>query len=266
MLIVGEKINTSRKGVEPLVRAHDTHAIIQLAKAQANCGAHYIDVNAGTLLSDEPEALAWLVKTIQSQVDLPLCIDSPNPQAIAEALKVHKGQAMVNSISAERERFDAIVPLVKEYGCSVVALCMDDHGIPETTEQEVQIARKLITNLENEGIGQERIFLDPLIRPVSAVPESAYVVLESVRQIRQEFPNVHFMCGLSNVSFGLPERKILNVTFLVLLMGAGLDGAILDPENRLLMSLMAAGNALLGNDDFFLKYIGSYREGRLNIG
>lgn len=265
MIIVGEKINTSRKGIEPLVLARDAQAIIKLAKDQAACGANYIDVNAGTLFDCEPEFLAWLVQTVQSELDLPLCLDSPNPKALEEALKVHRGQAMVNSISAEKQRFEQIVPLVKMYNCSVVALCMDDNGIPENVEQEVKVARKLIKDLEQEGIAQDRIYLDPLIRPVSAVPEAAELVVQVVRQIRAEFPEVHFMCGLSNVSFGLPARKFLNATLLVLLMGAGLDGAILDPENQLLMSLLKASDALLGRDEFFMDYISSYRKGMLMV-
>lgn len=265
MLIVGERINTSRKAIEPAVRARDVEFIQNEARNQVASGATYVDVNAGTLVSEEPEALAWLVQTVQAVVDVPLCIDSPNPIAIEAALKVHKGRAMVNSITAERERYSAIVPLVKEYGCKIVALCMDDSGMPETGEQRFEIARKLVEDLARDGVEEERIYIDPLVRPVSTGADFGVIVLDTIRRVTTELDGVHTICGLSNISFGLPTRKLLNRTFLVMAMTAGLDAAILDPTDREIMALVIASEALLGKDDFCMNYITAQREGKLDI-
>lgn len=265
MLIVGERINTSRKAIEPAVKARDVEFIQNEARSQVSSGATYVDVNAGTFVSEEPEALVWLVKTVQSAVDVPLCIDSPNPAAIEAALKVHTGTAMVNSITAEKERYSSIVPLVKEYGCKIVALCMDDSGMPETGEQRFGIACKLVEDLTRDGIEKDSIYIDPLVRPISTGADFGVIVLDTIRKITTELSGVHTICGLSNISFGLPTRKLLNRTFLVMAMTGGLDAAILDPTDKEIMALVIASRALLGKDDFCMNYITAQREGKLDI-
>jgi cobalamin-dependent methionine synthase I len=265
MLIVGERINTSRKAVEPAVKNRDADFIQNEARCQVDNGATYIDVNAGTLISEEPEALMWLVQTVQAAVDVPLCIDSPNPAAIEAALKVHKGQSLVNSITAEKDRYNAIVPLVKEYGCKVVALCMDDSGMPETAEDRFKIACTLVEKLVQDGIEKDRIYIDPLVRPISIGTDFANVVLDTLEKIVVRLEGVHTICGLSNISFGLPVRKLLNRTFLIMAMTCGLDTAILDPTDRELMSFVIAARTLLGKDEFCMDYITAQREGKLSF-
>lgn len=265
MLIVGERINTSRKAIEPAVKARDVEFIQNEAKNQVACGAAYVDVNAGTLVSEEPEALVWLVQTVQAAVDVPLCIDSPNPVAIEAALKVHKGQAMVNSITAEKERYNSIVPLVKEYGCKIVALCMDDSGMPDTSEDRFRIASTLVDNLTGDGIERDDIYIDPLVRPISTGADFGIIVLDTIKRIMTELEGVHTICGLSNISFGLPTRKLLNRTFLVMAMTCGLDAAILDPTDKEMMALVIAGRALLGKDEFCMDYLTAHREGKFEF-
>lgn len=263
MLIVGERINTSLKGISPAVEAKDVSFIQDLAKKQVEAGTSFIDVNAGTLVSGEPQALEWLVRTVQEAVDVPLCIDSPNPTAIEIALKVHKGKAMVSSITAERDRFDSILSLVKKYNSSVVALCMDDRGIPETAEERCQIASKILDDLTKAGVPRDDIYFDPMVRPVSVDARFGMVALSTISWIMSNLKGVHTICGVSNISFGLPLRRLVNRAFLVMAMGVGMDAAILDPLDEVTMSLVQAGRTILGNDDFCVNYISAYRGGAL---
>ncbi|AOY74950.1 methyltetrahydrofolate cobalamin methyltransferase [Clostridium formicaceticum] len=266
MIIVGEKINTSLKGVKEAVKSRDVAFIQQRAVEQDKNGADYIDVNCGTLVNEEVEALPWLVETVQQVVDKPCCIDSPNPAAIEAALKVHKGKAMINSITAEKSRYDKIVPLVKAYKSNVVALTMNDEsGIPEDTETRVAIGKNLIDRLSKDGVPIEDIYIDPLIQPISTSSNMGIVALDSIKGIKEAYPEIHFMCGLSNISFGLPKRGLLNYTFLVLCMMAGLDGAILDPGNKQMMAMIVAAEALLNKDQFTMNYLKAFRAGLLEV-
>ncbi|MDI6895574.1 MAG: methyltetrahydrofolate cobalamin methyltransferase [Bacillota bacterium] len=266
MLIVGERINTSRKGVAALVCLRDGEAVVREAVQQREAGADFIDVNAGTLLAEEPEALRWLVTTIQAAVAVPLCVDSPNPAAMAAALEVHQGKALLNSITGERERFRATLPLVKRYGCGVVALCLDDSGMPSSAEEAVQKGSRLVEDLLEAGVPAEDIYVDPLVRPVSTDSRAGVAVVEAIRILREKYPGVHTICGLSNVSFGLPQRRLLNQAFLVATMTAGLDAVILDPLDTRLMALLRAAEAVLGRDEYCARYLRAYREGRLAEG
>lgn len=263
MIIVGERINTSRKAIDPAVRNRDTAFIQQTAKDQADASASYIDVNAGTLLSEEPAALEWLVKTVQAVVNLPLCIDSPNAKATEIALSVHQGKALINSISGEKNRFNAMLPLVTKYKTSVIALSMDDDGIQETAKKQLEKAKELNEKLLDAGVAVQDIYFDPLVRPISASPESGHLVIETIRLYKAAFPESHIICGLSNVSYGLPQRKLLNTAFLIMAISAGLDAAILDPLDKRLMSLLAAAKVLLNQDEYAADYIALARDGKL---
>jgi 5-methyltetrahydrofolate--homocysteine methyltransferase len=266
LIIVGEKINTSLKGVTDAVKYRDTDFIRQRAIEQANNGAHYIDVNCGTLIDQEEEALAWLVETVQQAVDKPCCIDSPNPLALSAAIKLHKGKPMINSITAEKERYGKIIPLVKEYKAAIVALVMDDeYGMPADAPTRIKVGIRLIEMLISDGVPIEDIYIDPLIQPISTSGEMGVVAVEAIQGIKEAYPNIHFMCGLSNVSFGLPKRGQLNRTFLVMCMLAGLDGAILDPGNKEMMAIIYTAEALLNKDKYTKNYLKAFREGRLEF-
>ncbi|MEW6547360.1 MAG: methyltetrahydrofolate cobalamin methyltransferase [Bacillota bacterium] len=263
MLVVGERINTSRKGVAEMVARRDGEAIAREARRQVEAGANFVDVNAGTFVSEEPELLRWLVTVVQHAVQVPLCVDSPNPIAIRAALEVHRGKALVNSITGERTRFQQLLPVVKQFGCGVVALCMDDAGMPASGEEAVAKGSRLVEDLLSAGIPAEDIYLDPLVRPVSTDFRAGLAVLDAIRALRQQYPGVHAICGLSNVSFGLPERRLLNRAFLVAAMAAGLDAVILDPLDDKLMALLRAAEAVLGRDPYCSRYLRAYREGKL---
>lgn len=266
MIIIGEKINSTLKSIRPAMENYDASAVRELAVKQADAGATYIDVNAGMFYEDEPERLEWLVRTVQTAVEKPLAIDSPNPAALEKALRANKsGKPIINSITDEKERFGHVLPLAVEFNTGIIALCMDDGGMPETYEDRVFIADRLLGKLTKAGIAPADIFIDPMVRPIGTGSHYGMVAIETIRKVKAEFPDVHIACGLSNISFGIPARKVMNQAFLVAAMTAGLDGAILDPLDKKLMTILYAAEALLGMDEYCMNYITKFREGELEI-
>jgi 5-methyltetrahydrofolate--homocysteine methyltransferase len=261
MTLIGEKINTSRKNISDAVEKRDARFIIKVAKDQADAGADYIDVNAGTFLEKEVESLCWLVETVQSEIDIPLCLDSPDPVALREAIKVHKGEPLINSISLEKDRFESILPIISSQQCSVVALCMAQNAMPTTSEERVQAGSELIKRLSDNGIPIENIFVDPLVQPVSVDTNMAKATLEAIGRIMHDFPGVKTICGLSNISFGLPHRKLINRNFLTLCMAYGLSAAILDPTDKHLMATILSAEMLLGRDEYCENFINAHQAG-----
>lgn len=264
LLIIGERLNTTRESVSAMVTWRDAAAVQQEAVRQVEAGADYIDVNAGTFVADEPECLRWLVETVQRAVpSVPLCIDSPNPEAIRAALAAHRGKAIVNSISGEKARFERVLPLVREHRAAVVVLCLDDAGLPATPADAAAKGSRLVQSLLKAGVHPGDIYVDPLVRPVGTDLSAGTAALEALRRLREKFPGVHFICGASNVSFGLPQRSLLNRAFLVAAMAAGLDAAILDPLDRPLLAAVLAAEAVLGQDPHCSRYLKAYRAGKL---
>jgi 5-methyltetrahydrofolate--homocysteine methyltransferase len=259
MLIVGELINASRKSVRELIETQDAGSIAKIARDQKEKGAHYIDVNAGVFVGQEPALLRWLVATVQGAVDTPCCIDSPDPRAIEAAMAVHKGTAMINSISLEKERYERLLPVVAGSKSKVVALCMSDEGMPETAEQRMAIADQLINGLAKSGVPLGDIYVDPLVQPVSTNNAFGVEFLQAIERITQAFPGIHTMCGLSNISFGLPERKFINQTFMVMAISKGLDGAILNPLDARMMGCIITAEMLMGRDAYCMNYLKAYR-------
>ena len=263
MIIVGEKINTSRKSIEEAVRKRDAAFIIKVARDQAEAGAHYIDVNAGTFLDQEIDCLCWLVETVQNEVDLPLSLDSPDPKALSEAIKHHRGEPMINSISLEEDRFQSLLPVITSQPCHVVALCMAQTSMPTTVEERVQVGAELILKLTEKGFPLERIYVDTLVQPVSVDISMGIATLGAINKIMNDFPGVNTICGLSNISFGLPERRLINRNFLALCMSYGLSSVILDPTDKQLMATLLAIEMLLGRDEYCGNFIDAYQDGRI---
>ncbi|MDA8228529.1 MAG: methyltetrahydrofolate cobalamin methyltransferase [Desulfitobacterium hafniense] len=262
MLIIGELINSSRKAINEAVENSDAEYIKKIALEQVEAGADYLDVNCGTRVFNEVETMEWLVNTIQEVAEVPLCIDSPNPKALEAGLALCKyGQPMINSINDERERFEAVLPLVLKYKAKVVALCMDDTGMPETADDRLRVVKSLYTKLKNNGVPDEDMYFDPLVKPISSVDTAGMEVLETIKAIKAQYPDVHFMCGLSNVSYGLPNRKILNRLFVVQTMTLGMDGYILNPTDKGMMGTIAGSQALLGKDSYCMNYLSAHRKG-----
>ncbi len=264
MLVVGELINASRKVMGAAIEARDADFIKKTAGDQHQAGSDYIDVNAGIFVKEEAEYLRWLVTTVQDTVDAPCCIDSPDPKAIETALLIHKGAAMINSISLEKERFDNLLPIVAGTDLKVVALCMSDQGMPQTAEQRLAIADPLVNSLLKNNIPMENIYIDPLVQPVSTNDVFGQQFLEAIDMITTRYKGIHTMCGLSNISYGLPLRKLLNQTFAAMAVAKGLDGLIINPMDQRMMATLIAAEALIGRDSFCGQYLTAYRAKRLD--
>ncbi|HWR45864.1 methyltetrahydrofolate cobalamin methyltransferase [Sporomusa sp.] len=259
MLIVGELINASRKAIGEAIRAQDAEAVKKVAIDQREAGANFIDVNAGIFVGEEAKYLQWLVKTVQEATNAPCCIDSPDPQAVHAALSVHKGIAMINSISLEKERFDALLPIIAGTDLKVVALCMSDEGMPETTAQRLSVADRLINGLVQNNVPIDNIYVDPLVQPVATNKDFGIEFLNAIAAISTEFKGVHTMCGLSNISYGLPNRKFINQAFAIMAIAKGLDGLIINPLDKRMMANLITAETLVGRDDYCSNYLRAFR-------
>jgi cobalamin-dependent methionine synthase I len=261
MKIIGEKINGTRKRVAQAIAERDAEFIKDLAQKQAAAGSSWLDVNAGTLPSQEPDDLVWLIENIQSVVETPLSLDSANPKALQIAIKAVKKTPMINSISGEPERLANILPIVAEHGCPVIALAMDEKKIPETAEKRFEIVTRIIKETRALGIPDANLYFDSLAMTISTNTESAMIAFEVMRRVREEYPEAHLTIGLSNISFGLPARSFVNRYFLSLAIQAGLDSAILDPLDREIQAAILATELILGRDKYCLNYIRASRKG-----
>jgi cobalamin-dependent methionine synthase I len=263
MLIIGEKINGTRKLVNKAVLERDAEFIRKLALAQIEAGAGSIDINAGTSPEREPDDIVWLIRTVQAVVNKPLCLDSPNPQALIAGLAACNQMPIINSISAEEHRLKGVLPLVAKHNCPVLALALDGNTISATCEGRMIIVRRLFEETRRVGVPDEHMYVDPLAMSVATDSNACKITLQTMRAILAEFPKAHLTAGLSNISFGLPARTLLNRAFLVLAMDAGLDSAIIDPTDRGLMETFYATNAILGRDRHCAQYNRAFRAGKI---
>lgn len=262
MIIVGELINASRKAIAAAIEAKDVAFLEKVAKDQEEAGATFIDVNAGVFVNTEAEHLKWLVELTQNVVKIPCCLDSPDPAALETALAVHNneyGPAMINSISLEKDRWDRLLPVIAGTDLKVVALCMSDEGMPETADQRLKIAEELIEGLTKNKVALGNIYVDPLVQPVATNTRFGVEFLDAVERIMTGWPGVHTMCGLSNISYGLPERKFMNQTFMNMAIAKGLDGAIINPLDKRMMAAILSAEALDGRDDYCMNYLKGFR-------
>ena len=259
MIIVGELINASRKSVREIMKSRTPPGSPSSRGIKRKAGPTTSTSTPASSWARSLELLKWLVTTVQGAVDVPCCIDSPDPRAIEAALAVHKGTAMVNSISLEKDRFEKLLPVVAASKSKVVALCMSDEGMPETANHRMAIADKLINGLVKSGVPLENIYVDPLVQPVSTNNVFGVEFLQAVERITQTFKGVHTMCGLSNISFGLPERKFINQTFMGMAIARGLDGAIVNPLDKRMMGYITTAEMLMGKDPYCMSYLKAYR-------
>ncbi len=259
-VIIGERINpTGRKLLAAEMKAGDYSRVSRDALAQVEAGAHMLDVNAGIPLADEPRILAETVQLVQSITDVPLSIDSSIVAALEAGLSVYRGKALVNSVTGEEERLEAVLPLVKKHGAAVVAISNDEAGISENPDDRFAVARRIVERAADHGIAREDVVVDPLIMPVGAVASAGTQALYLLRRLREEL-KVNTTCGASNFSFGLPNRHGLNQTFIPMAIGAGLTSAIANPLHAEEMSGIMGANVVMGNDPNCMRWIGRYRE------
>ena len=263
MKIIGEKINGTLKLVQKAILERNSEYIQNLAVKQVDAGVDWLDINAGTHPDRETEDLTWLISCVQEITDVPLCLDSANHDPLAAALDIIGKTPMVNSISLEKNKIDTILPLVAENGCDVIALAMNEHGIPENTEKRLHIIRELLSITREHGISDDRVYIDPLVMAASTNIQNGSYVLDTIRISREEFPEVHFSVGLSNISFGLPLRSLVNQTFMALAISFGLDTAILDPLDRDLRGTMLAAELILGRDRHCQQFSRAYKKGSI---
>ncbi|MCP4072518.1 MAG: dihydropteroate synthase [Hyphomicrobiales bacterium] len=266
MIIVGERINSTRKTITRAMQEHDSEFILNEAQRQWDAGATYLDVNTAMMRSEESQTMTWVVELIQAEIpEALIAIDSANPAAIEAGFKVHKGRALLNSINMEKDRIKSVVPLIREFRPRVVALTIDDSGVTQEEEKRFELGVRLIELLMDNDVERDDIFIDPLIFPVSAELQAGNVSLNIMGRLKEAYSDVHMICGLSNISFGLPERKLINQVYMVMAMGRGLDGAIIDPLDRRLMANITTARTLLGQDKACRGFLKTYRSGGLKL-
>lgn len=259
--VIGERINTSRKKVQAAVAERNADYIRKDVARQITAGADFIDVNAGARIGHEQADMQWLLDVIGPVATVPLCLDSPDPAILEMAYAMVDKPPMINSISLEKDRFDAMLPFLKGKECKIIALCMDDAGMPASADDIVSRSENLVSALESINFPQDAIYIDPLVQPISTDITKGNLVLDAVRRIKARFPDVHITGGLSNISYGLPERQIINRTFVALMMSAGMDAAIIDPLDARIMATIRTTDMLLGQDDFCMAYLKAVRAG-----
>jgi 5-methyltetrahydrofolate--homocysteine methyltransferase len=256
--IIGERINpTGRKSFAQALRDGDLSTVTTDALAQVEAGADMLDINAGIPLVDEPELLKGMLRTAQDAVDAPICIDSSVIEALEAGLSIYEGRALVNSVTAEDERLEEILPLVARHGAAVIGLANDETGIPETPQKRLEMARKIVSAAGDYGIAAEDVVIDPLAMTVGADTEAVTTTLAAISLIRDEL-GVNMCLGASNVSFGLPQRAVLNAAFLPMAMAAGLTSAIMSVAPVCIESVRAA-DLLLGHDPWGARWIAAHR-------
>jgi 5-methyltetrahydrofolate--homocysteine methyltransferase len=259
-VVIGERINpTGRKLLAEEMKAGDFSRVEADALAQVAAGATVLDVNAGIPLADEPALLAQAVKLVQSLTDVPLSIDSSVLEALESGLEAYQGKALLNSVTGEEERLEAVLPLVKKHGAAVVAICNDDTGISTDIDVRFEVAKKIISRAADYGIPACDVVVDPLVMPVGAMADAGVQVFRLIRRLHDEL-KVNTTCGASNISFGLPNRHGLNPTFLAMAIGAGMTSAITNPLEASLMQAVRGADVLMDHDPQCSSWISSYRE------
>lgn len=265
MQIIAERINATRSSIAKAIEDRDADHIAEETRKQDEAGAHWIDVNAGSDPDKELENLKWLVGVVQDNTDLPLCVDSSTANVFETILPLlENDDTMINSVNGEDEKIENILPVAAEHNTRLVALTMGKGGLPKSVDERLSIVEKILDAAADKGLDADHVYFDPCIQPVSTSQDQARQVVESVQAIKEKFPEAKTTCGLSNVSYGLPYRNVLNRTFLSFLLQAGLDSAIIDPTEPDMVATVLAAEVLSGNDQMCMNYITAQREGKLN--
>ena len=263
MRIVGERLNATRKTIREAIEKKDEAFIANEAKKQHEAGADVIDVNAGMNPEREAKDMEWMLSIVENTVDTRISLDSSSGAVILANIHKVKNPPMINSITLESKKFEDMIPVIEAREADIIALCMDDRGLPKDADMVCDNAHRLVSALEKRGVKRERIYLDPLVQSVSADSKKGVIVLETIERIMRDIDGANTICGLSNVSFGLPERFLVNRTFLALALGAGLSAAIVDPTDEKLMTVICVTEMLLGKDNYCRNYLTAFRKSKI---
>lgn len=259
-VVIGERINpTGRKLLSEEMKNGDYSRVQADALAQVAAGAQVLDVNAGIPLADEPGILADCIRLLQSITDVPLCIDSSIVDALEAGLEAYEGKALLNSVTGEEERLERVLPVVKKYGCAVVAISNDDTGISEDPNVRFAVAKKIVERAMDHGIPASDVIVDPLVMPIGAINSAGRQVMNIVKRLREDL-KVNTTCGASNLSFGLPNRNGLNAAFISMAIGGGMTSAITNPLHTELMQAVRGANVVMGHDPECSEWIRNYRD------
>lgn len=260
MIIIGEKINGSIPSMAKAIAERDEAWIKDIAKKEADAGADYIDCCASVDV-EEVETLHWMIDLIQSVTDTPISVDSPNANVCIEAMKYCKKPGMINSVSGEGDKIDVVFPVIADTKWDVMALLCDDTGIPKTAADRIRVLEHIMAKAKEYGIAEDRIHIDPLVEMLCTSEDGIAMVIEVMSYIKAHYPKLHISGAISNISFNLPYRKIVNIAFAVLAINSGMDSAVMDPLNRDLRGAIYAAEAMIGEDFMCMEYIGAFREG-----
>jgi len=259
-VIIGERINpTGRKKVLAALQEGNFDIVREDASSQVAAGAKILDINAGVPGADEPALIQQVMSTVLEVTDVPLCIDTADPEALAAALKLYEGKALVNSVNGEERSLEAVLPLVKDHGAAVIGLCMDDQGIPATPEERLAVASKIIERAGKMGIPTEDVVIDPLALTMGADSNAGRIALDTIELVVKEF-GVNISMGASNISFGMPDRKYINSTFIAMAIHAGLTCPITNPLVTEIITAVLAADLAMGRDDYGMNWIKAYRQ------
>jgi len=265
MILIAEKLNGSIPSCAAAITARDESYIKDMAKRQADAGVDFIDCCASVRLN-EPETLSWMVNTVQSVTDCPISLDSPDVSVIIDTMSLCKKPGMFNSVSGEGDKIDTAFPILAKPENSdwqIMALLCDDKGIPKSAEKRIEVFDMIMSKAAQYGINEKRLYIDPLVEMLCTADdgEGIFLILDVMKHIKKSHPNVHISGAISNISYNLPVRRLVNQAFTVLAINAGMDCAVLDPLNNDLRGVILAAEAMLGLDDLCVEYVSGYREG-----
>jgi len=263
MLIIGEKLNSANTYIRGIIKNRDHETINKIALAQIAGGAHYLDIN--TAWCNELKDMEWIINNVYEVANVPLCIDSISPDTIINALKIYQGDksnVIINSISLEKDRIEKILPIAMEYNCKVVALATNDDGIPKTVEERIHLVEILVEILQRKNYDLNKVYIDPLVLPVAIEYRNGKMFLECVIEIKRLF-NLNIISGLSNISYSMPEKKLLNRYFLSACIFSGLDAIICDTTDKKITTAIVVSDLLAGNDAYGKNYLKAFRNKQL---
>lgn len=262
LFIIGDRLSAEKSRVRKALNEKDSKFIKQEAQLQVQAGANMLHLNVGTLVNNALECLEWMINNIREVVDVPFSIELTEPEIIRSVLNLlNQEETLIHSISLEQERWNSLIGVLKETKCRFVGVCMDERGVQASWERRYRLARELIDRIDDENISRERLFIDPGVPPASVDHRGPLSALKALEKIKENYPEIKTITELGAVSYGLPQRRLINRNYIVLLLRSGIDAVRLDPLDKELMANILTAEMLLGKDDFCAKFLEAELEG-----